>query len=271
MYPFDLSPPFTPRALVAQQVRVSDGSRSAPIPLGHALEIFQEFQPEKEPETSVIGAKFTILDLNGRPVKVDTVKLTLLQRQTETGTKLHLLGLETIPFEQTPGSDSCEGQAKWSLCRLRAIIQARVSQLVAAAKSHAQAAHKWIKVPGKGCHGGTRGKHGAQKPHHRHHGHGLHRLMHRFGRMLHRVIRFFVVPALLGVIGGLIASAIGMLVGQLIVYLWIRFRRNGERGPVRHGEVILEVDEKDGLLDVEGDIPPAYEDATVVMYKDDKE
>ena len=203
---------------------------------------------------------------------MDTVKLTLLERQTETGTQLHLLGVETIPFEKTPGAESCDGQAKWSLCRLRAIIQSRLSQLVAVAKAHAQAAHKWVKAPKGSCQGRKFRQHAGQRPHHRghHHGHKLHRLLHRFGRMLHRVIRFFVVPALLGVIGGLMASAIGMLVGQLIAYLWIRFRRNGERGSVGHGPVILVTDEKDGLL-AEGDVPPAYEDDEVCVYRISKE
>ena len=76
------------------------------------------------------------------------------------------------------------------------------------------------------------------------------------------------------------ASAVGMIVGQLIAYVWIRFRRNGQRGPLRrqqrqrHGEVVLVVeDEKDGLLLVETDQlppPPAYQDAEVVYITDEK-
>ncbi|KAJ5992293.1 hypothetical protein N7451_008017 [Penicillium sp. IBT 35674x] len=60
-------------------------------------------------------------------------------------------------------------------------------------------------------------------PHHMHgppHGppHGA--LAHTFSR----VVRFIVVPAILGVLAGLTASAVGMLVGQAIIFLWQRYR-----------------------------------------------
>lgn len=56
------------------------------------------------------------------------------------------------------------------------------------------------------------------------------------------------------------ASALGMLVGQLIVYTWMRFGRGGRRGPVpniRVVEVAVREDEKDALVEA----PPAYENA----------
>lgn len=56
------------------------------------------------------------------------------------------------------------------------------------------------------------------------------------------------------------ASALGMLVGQLIVYTWLRFGRGGRRGPVaniRVVEVAVNADEKDTLVEA----PPAYENA----------
>jgi hypothetical protein len=44
-------------------------------------------------------------------------------------------------------------------------------------------------------------------------------------RTLFRVVRFIIVPAVLGIFAGLTASAIGMLVGQAVVFLWMRYRR----------------------------------------------
>ncbi|KKY24483.1 hypothetical protein UCRPC4_g02441 [Phaeomoniella chlamydospora] len=92
--------------------------------------------------------------------------------------------------------------------------------------------------------------------HHRHH----HSTMHKF---LHRAVHLFVIPALLGVIGGLTASAIGMFVGQTIVFLWFRFVRGGQRGrafDVRR-EAAFE-DEKEELMDSDDeDTPPVYRDA----------
>ncbi|CEJ60099.1 hypothetical protein PMG11_08685 [Penicillium brasilianum] len=45
-----------------------------------------------------------------------------------------------------------------------------------------------------------------------------------FAHTFSRVLRFIVVPAILGVIAGLTASAVGMLVGQAIIFLWQRYR-----------------------------------------------
>lgn len=80
--------------------------------------------------------------------------------------------------------------------------------------------------------------------------------------MIHQTLRFFVVPALLGIIGGLTASAIGMLVGQAIVYLWFRTYRNGQRGPLRiyEREIVLVEEEQNGLLP-DNEALPKYEDA----------
>lgn len=56
--------------------------------------------------------------------------------------------------------------------------------------------------------------------HHKHHvpPHGA------FAHTFSRVVRFIVVPAILGVLAGLTASAVGMLVGQAVVFLWQRYR-----------------------------------------------
>ncbi len=215
-----------------------------------------------DPDKSIIPTRFTILGLHGHPVKVDTLAIDLVQSPRSTA----IARVANIPFADTPGASTCDTGAKWSLCRLRAIITARLQAIMEAAKEHAQAAHGWVKG-GKGCgrgkagaHGGHRG-HGHQMGKNGHHGH--HYRAHRLGRMLYQTLRFFIIPALLGVIGGLMASAIGMLVGQLISYLWIRFHRGGHRGDVvrdiRVIEIVVDEDEKDALmLDVD-DLPPPPE------------
>jgi len=45
-----------------------------------------------------------------------------------------------------------------------------------------------------------------------------------FAHTFSRVVRFIVVPAILGVLAGLTASAVGMLFGQAVVFLWQRYR-----------------------------------------------
>jgi hypothetical protein len=79
--------------------------------------------------------------------------------------------------------------------------------------------------PHDGPHGGPHGHHahgfsdnGRPPPHHHHGPHGA------FARTFSRVVHFIVVPAVLGVLAGLTASAVGMLVGQAVVFLWQRYR-----------------------------------------------
>ena len=58
------------------------------------------------------------------------------------------------------------------------------------------------------------------------------------------------MPILIGIAFGMAASAIGMLVGQLVVHLWMKFRK-----PETHIYIPIETDEKSGL--------PAYADLPV--------
>lgn len=43
-----------------------------------------------------------------------------------------------------------------------------------------------------------------------------------------RIFRHVILPILIGVAAGMAASAVGMLVGQIIVLIWMRYRRNGK-------------------------------------------
>lgn len=60
-------------------------------------------------------------------------------------------------------------------------------------------------------------------------------------------ISFVIIPMMAGIAFGVVASAVGMLVGQLVVFLWAKFR------PAR--EVSYEAVE-----DMEKDDLPAYQD-----------
>lgn len=66
------------------------------------------------------------------------------------------------------------------------------------------------------------------------------------------------------------ASAVGMLVGQSLVYLWFRFHRRGQRGNARIVEIAVAEDEKDALVDTQ-ELPPQYEDVEAVSVEDSKE
>lgn len=251
----------TPFVVAAPQIRVEDGEHTAPIPLDFAYERLPPVVSAEEPDKSILPFRFTILGLQGQPVKVDSLAIDLLQTPDHTS----IARISNVPFEDTPGATTCDMSSKWSICRLRAIVAARVRTIMEAAKARAHVAKGW--AGRKGC----KGKKFGEKSKHHKHGHGYghhsgrhhHHRFHRFGKILHQTLRFFVIPALLGVIGGLMASAVGMLVGQLISYLWIRFHRNSHRRPrdVRVVEIVVDEEEKDALL-VDGDLPPPpqYED-----------
>ncbi len=64
-----------------------------------------------------------------------------------------------------------------------------------------------------------------------------------------QIISFVLFPILVGIIFGVATSAIGMLVGQLIVLIWLRLRRKSSN---KVAYKRLESEEKEGL--------PAYKD-----------
>ncbi|KIW29045.1 uncharacterized protein PV07_04891 [Cladophialophora immunda] len=266
-----------PYIISAPQIRVEDGQQTDPVQLDFAWERLTPITSTEEPDKRIHPIRFTILGLQGYPVKVDTIAIDLLQTPDQTS----IARITTIPFEDTPGATTCDTTSRWSLCRLRAIIAARLQAIMEAAKARASTATKgWMSDGSKGCRGrkgpktfGSKHAEGPRHGHHKggphHHGHHRHHRFHRFGHMLHQTLRFFVIPALLGVIGGLMASAIGMLVGQMISYLWIRFHRNGQRGTASHDirviEIVVDEEEKDALImssQIDSELPPPPE------YKD---
>lgn len=270
--------------LTAPQTRIQDGQKTLPIQLDFAWEELPPVTSERNPKLSMQSYQLTILGLAGHPIKVDTVAVHVLRAPGQT----MIARISTIPFNETPGATTCDTSSKWSICRLRAIVAARMQAMVAAAKGRAQAAKGWFKGHGngKGCsgkfghRGGHNGGHNGGPPfmHHEHgqaaqgghHHHHQHRHGHHLGRLLHQTLRFFVIPALLGVIGGLMASAIGMLVGQFVAFLWIRYHRGGRRGNVRTVELVIEEDEKDALIIDDEITLPQYEDVEAAVVEDEK-
>jgi len=242
------------------------------MPVGFALTVQGELD-DAESDRRLFVVKFTILDLEGTPVEVDTIEISM-ELAAEESREFNIVKISTVPFGKTPGAVTCAGASKWSLCRLRAIIASSIHEIVESAK--ATGAKIWKEKPG--CSGKKAvdkfsqpkdGHHYRPNGGKHHRNRKMHHMLHRLGHMLHQAIRFFIVPALLGVIGGLMACAIGMLVGQLIVYMWFHFHRNGQRGQVRLVEVVAVDDEKDALI-VSDESPPHYEDVEALPVEDEK-
>jgi len=222
-------PPTPPTAwsINAVERRQSDGKETEPIALGFALEVSPFAAP---PGFSEWLVRFTVLDLAGHPVPVDTIAVSLVKTDEQelviVRTEVEPSATDPLSWRQCGGKPSC----------LKQLLIARVQALMAAAKERMM---PFI----KGCMGSKHGgrpavaqdgeplpSDGEFPPHRHHHWNGGHRghRVHRHGwqRTFSRVVRFIFIPAVLGVMAGLAASAIGMLVGQVVVFLWLRYRRH---------------------------------------------
>jgi hypothetical protein len=272
-------PPVPPTPILAIQQN-EEGKDSDAVPVGYALEIMPvPHNPHDEPGYDLIDIRFTVLDVESQPVPVDTVAISFVQ--TPQG-ELFIArsGIEkTTPINDHTSWKECHGKAK---C-LQELLMARIRGLLAGAKNRVMG---MAKSGRKGCHGKSKGKtmghhghdsngmpfpppppfeehafeveelgHGGPHGHHAHgfsdngrarphHHHGPHGA---FARTFSRIVHFIVVPAVLGVLAGLTASAVGMLVGQAVVFLWQRYRGTQ---PVEHKAAWEqgEACEKQGLM-----------------------
>ncbi|PYH41766.1 uncharacterized protein BP01DRAFT_418502 [Aspergillus saccharolyticus JOP 1030-1] len=290
-------PPPPPTLITAVQRRLSDGVESEPIAVGYAVE---EMPIPTSPEDpmDLVEVRFTVLDLDSHPVPLDTVAVTLIH-DSNTG---ELFMAKTEIEETTPDRGSwaqCRGKPKCLrkllFDRMRSLFAAAKARMLdftpgpkghhcgqAHGSDHDHPPHHhhhhgehdhgkpdpegfpggflpYPEMDGKGHHDfkGHMGKFdGPHGPHRHHHHHD------RLAHTLHRVVRFIVVPAILGVLAGLAASALGMLVGQIVVFMWQRYRRSTPRESVEQGTVF----EKQGLMtEASEELPPAYSDEESVL------
>ncbi|KAL2844585.1 hypothetical protein BJY01DRAFT_214884 [Aspergillus pseudoustus] len=276
-------PPAPPAAITAVERRRENGEESDPINLGYAVEMMPLPSPPEEP-FDIVEVRFTVLDIDGYPVPLDTVAITLIH---DAEGNLYVAGTNIEDTADRESWRKCGGKAR---C-LRRYLMHRIRTMFATAKERLIGMFKGKSCDGPpppfpppphphgdfdrfspfdendGPHDGPH--HGRPRPHHGHHPHPpYHDKFHKtWEHTLHRVMRFVVVPAILGVIAGLAASAIGMLVGQLAICMWRRYRRSSRKEAVEQGTV----DEKRGLMTEPADeMPPAYTDENASEQVADK-
>lgn len=243
-------PPPTSQApwnINAVQRRASDGLETTPITLGFAFELV----PMESSRHSEWLARFTVLDLAGHPVPVDTIAIGLAKLDGQglliVGTRIEHSDADPLSWKQCGGKPSC----------LKRLIIARIQALIASAKARvmrpfAKGCHRRPRPDTPAIHGSSISNEADVPP--RHHRHHHHRYRHGWQRTFSRVVRFIFLPAVLGVLAGLAASAIGMLVGQVAVFLWLRYRRGGS-----HHAIPSPVDmEKEALMTdaIKEELPP---------------
>ncbi|KAL2864786.1 uncharacterized protein BJX67DRAFT_360299 [Aspergillus lucknowensis] len=262
-------PPSPPAPITATERRREDGMESGPVPLGYAVEMIPLLSPPEEP-FDMVEVRLTVLDIQGHPVPLDTIAITLIHDAEGT---LYMVGTNIEETADRKSWRKCGGKPK---CLKRFLIH-RIRTMFAAAKERLIGMFK-----GQGCKGAgapPRLPHphgdfdrfspfaeedGSHHRHHGHHGHHPHPHPHfqdkfhkTWERTLHRVMRFIVVPAILGVLAGLAASVVGMLVGQFAVFMWRRYRGTSRKEVQEQGSE----QEKVGLMaESTDDLPPAYAD-----------
>ncbi|EMR66629.1 hypothetical protein UCREL1_6379 [Eutypa lata UCREL1] len=113
-------------------------------------------------------------------------------------------------------------------------------------------------------------RHREGRPHHEH--------RHRWGHLLKNIATHILLPVAIGIMAGVTASILGMMVGTFIVYLWRTFVRRPSSRRQHHGrghkaglnEAVVE-DEKSGLMShQEVEAPPAYVEEGVLVADDKK-
>ncbi|CAI7626215.1 unnamed protein product [Penicillium glandicola] len=254
-------PPAPPIPILAVQQN-EEGEDSDPMPVGYALEIMPMAAPSDEPGYELLDIRFTVLDLEAHPVPVDTVSISVLQDPNGELFIARTEIENTTPASDRLSWKECHSKAKCLqellVSRIRGLLDGAKARVMGMAKAGHKSCHgkdKGKTMAHHGPHGphgphghhdedhdgmpfpppppfegegpgpesfGASGHHahahGSARPHDHHPHHGA------FARTFSRIVHFIVVPAVLGVLAGLTASAIGMLVGQAVVFLWKRYR-----------------------------------------------
>ncbi|KAL8706183.1 MAG: hypothetical protein Q9201_000761 [Fulgogasparrea decipioides] len=274
---YPVNPPFAPAPLVVKQSKKAEGDKvlegyDGDLKLSYTLEIDSERKhfPAPRQDATLTEITLSILGLDTVAVHVDDIKIKALSLPNSENIK-HELIIVSVDIQPTD-HNSADARCGTIFCRAMYKFRSAVRKAQAHAKT---AAHKVKCFCIKGIHafrpGHYRPSHrpattgqidppvrlpthnrvrpGDFKPH-RHHGHRHHSgWVHAFARASGQLFSFVILPVLVGIVFGIAASAIGMLVGQIIVAVWLRLRRNSNTA-VAYEPVASE--EKEGL--------PKYED-----------
>ncbi|KAL9124123.1 MAG: hypothetical protein Q9175_008258 [Cornicularia normoerica] len=265
-YPIS-NPTLPPTLYVSQSKKHGQSSNMEGYDDNLRLSYSMEYDEKKFEDNSLVTVLMTVMGLDGQMIKVDNIKVTAIKEHDGT---LILHSTETIPVSP----DSPDAKCETILCRVFTKVITGMAKAKASAKT---AGHKmkffctkcFHKLTGHKNHPHPHnhkdpGKHGLphrlpdgtmELPSHIHfkpNGHGHHHrhkgFAHRMAMVLRTTFKVVFVPILIGVAFGMAASAIGMLVGQAVVFLWMKYRSTFREAAYES----LDTDEKEA--------PPAYQD-----------
>ncbi|KAL9596136.1 MAG: hypothetical protein Q9219_005997 [cf. Caloplaca sp. 3 TL-2023] len=274
---YPVTPPFAPAPLSVKQTKKSQDDATSShegydgdLRLSYSLEIGDKKKnfPIPGQDATATEITFSILGLDNEVVQVDDIKIKALNLPNPVNGK-HELFIVSVDTEPTDGN-SADAHCATIFCRVVYKFRSAVKK----AQNHAKTAAYRVKCICVKCFSamrqghnrrphGTSANQGSQpvklpthnrvrpghfkshQPGHRHH----HHWVHTFARASKQIFSFVILPVLVGILFGIVTSAVGMLVGQAIVTIWLRLRRQSTSN-VTYERV--ETDEKEGL--------PKYED-----------
>ncbi|KAL8681211.1 MAG: hypothetical protein Q9186_002669 [Xanthomendoza sp. 1 TL-2023] len=260
----------TPTPLFAKQI-VKDEEESTSfkgydghLTLSYTLEIDNEKKNSLSPgqEATLTELTLSIMGLDSEVVRVDDIKIKALSLPKSANTKQELM-IVSVDTQPTDGNDARCGTI---ICR----VMHKFKGAVRKAQSHAKTAVHKVKCFCIKCIHAVRPGHQIPHPHgqagnsvhlpshhvmrpgqftthHHNHSHRHNSWVHAFARASKHFFSFVLLPIIVGVVFGIAASAIGMLVGQLVVAVWLRLRPSRTVAYER-----VDTEEKEGL--------PKYED-----------
>ncbi|KAG2417900.1 hypothetical protein HFD88_000999 [Aspergillus terreus] len=193
--------------------------------------------------------KLKLFDLHGRPASDHLVSISLAK---DTAGDLLISDIESVPFHGRGGGGHRRPRPSWL---------ARLGESLEAVKSAAQSC--WEDAPPAAgndrvtgtAHGAVMDAHRTMAPNPNPHRPGGYRPPYWMGRGGSgngaKMLQPVVLPALLGVIAGIVACLTGFIVGRTVIAVYYCFRGAGRRRGGEHAVVPAEgvADEKERLME----------------------
>ena len=215
---------------------------------------------------NLVKVHFEVVQVRDKDVTMQALDIHLLET---TAGKLEIANVQVVKVDAPK-----EGACNSAICRFKALIANKLSKLKGCMgkPKHSDPRPNIQVGPAAGSHTrpyftpvGTSGSvgntPGHPHPHHKgpHRGHG-HRRHGGVARFIRSLAFHVVIPIFLGVAMGIVASLVGVIIGQLAIFLWrALFRRNQQ--PSEYQKVD-QVEAAEGKEDPEALLaPPVYEDA----------
>jgi hypothetical protein len=265
IYPMDPRSPSFMKPLTASQMAKGADNTWTPVStpkLGYSLRVSHPTVNSNDDELDIVAVHLEIVEVADQFLSgIPSVDIKLLETPSHS---LMIAAAEINQQKSEVSKPTDDGQECTTIvCKWQAIISDRLAKLKKGGCSKGKGRPDAMEAKPKhhGHHGGHgrphgHGQEGPHRPYRHHHRHG------GFSRFLRGIVMHIFIPVLIGIMVGITASLIGMVVGHIAIFLWrITFRR-GQRSQcskyTKVEQVEITDDEAKSFLQHQGP-PPEYE------------